>query len=72
MSSSWPTCPFCGGSKVPLNYIGDVIGTVCMCRWQGPYTITPPGQPAPIKILTEDDVRRIVREELKNIFKELK
>ena len=63
------TCPFCGGQQIPDNYVGDVIGRVCRCgsqgsRWHGPYVITPPGQPAPIKILTEDDVRRIVREEM--------
>lgn len=57
---------------MPLNYIGDVVGAVCMCGSRGPYTTQPAEPPTPIKILTEDDVRRIVREELKNLFKELK
>ena len=65
------TCQFCHGLVLPDNYVGDVVGRVCFCgsrglhgMWIGPYTIPPTERPKPIKLITEDDVRRIVREEL--------
>lgn len=63
------TCPFCQGQLLPDNYVGDVVGRVCRCgsqggMWRGPYTITPHGHSSPVQLLTEDDVRRIVREEM--------
>ena len=29
--TAFPRCPECNGQRVPMNYVGDVIGAVCMC-----------------------------------------
>ena len=29
--TAFPRCPECNGQRVPMNYVGDVVGAVCMC-----------------------------------------
>jgi len=29
--TAFPRCPECNGQRVSMNYVGDVIGAVCMC-----------------------------------------
>lgn len=36
MSTVWTTCRLCGEQRVPFGYVGDVVGSVCMCRFEGP------------------------------------
>ena len=36
MTTVWTTCRRCGGFEVPFGYVGDVVGPVCMCRFEGP------------------------------------
>lgn len=31
--STAPKCPFCGGTMLPLNYLGDVQGYRCSAAW---------------------------------------
>ncbi len=29
--TAFPRCPECNGQRVPMNYVGDVVGAVCYC-----------------------------------------
>ena len=29
--TAFPRCPECNGQRVPMNYVGDVVGDVCYC-----------------------------------------
>ena len=31
MMTAFPRCPECNGQRVPMNYVGDVVGAVCYC-----------------------------------------
>lgn len=57
------TCPRCGGAKFDPGEIAGWAGKVCYCK--PGITQNPNWLP-----LTEEDVRRIVREEIKRLLDE--
>lgn len=69
MSNGPWLCQRCGGVRVAIGYIGDVIGPPCVCGPAMPFAPTP--QPKTTAYpMTPEEFRRIVREEIERAMKE--
>lgn len=68
--TAFPRCPECNGQRVPMNYVGDVVGDVCYCgfaRRSQPFTSFGDVNAFPIIQAIQDAERDRLRAEVESL-----